>query len=311
MFDFGYKPFPHDDSQYFRNTQTYDIYIPVGDVAAYRAYPQYQWMYNKLQLTNEQGIYAFPDGDRTPPFPVFRKPIYNLYGMGAGAEMISNKAQYNKNYKPGYFLMPYLEGKHYSTDLVIVQGRIMWMETMLCHTSNKSFYSFEIVTPDISTIHVLCNWISAYFKEYSGVVNIETINNVIIECHIRMSTQFIDLYGEGWLDAVVSVYAENTWGFTKKNKNKGYSLVLRVHELGSYKFNESAIREARCMCSSIQIFLEPGGYEIMSEKDADDGHTYRIAVINGFKQEDCEEALRILSCGLIKVNYHGAKDSVA
>ena len=42
---------------------------------------------------------------------------------------------------------------------------------------------------------------------FTGILNFETIGGRIIEVHLRMSDQWPDLYGAGWVDAVVRLYA--------------------------------------------------------------------------------------------------------
>ena len=45
---------------------------------------------------------------------------------------------------------------------------------------------------------------------YSGAVNIETIGGKIIELHLRFADQWRDLYGTGWLDAIVDLYTHRS-----------------------------------------------------------------------------------------------------
>ena len=298
MFDFGYEPLPHDDSQYFKDIDTRNVYIPIGDVAAYHTYPKYHWVYNKIRLCEAQNIYAFPDGDENPPFPIFRKPICNLYGMSAGAEPIFNKEQYNKDYKPGYFLMPLLEGEHYTTDVAISVGNIVWVKSMLCHKDEKgSFLMFEIMQTPSKIQNIINHWVNKHFNQYTGILNFETIGLSIIECHLRMSIQFVDLYGEGWLDAVVNLYDNKEWNFVDRAQ-VGYSIPLRVHTPGIYSFPEQSIKDAKKCCNSIQIFVS-STYNVKDD-NCNDIHSYRLAVVNGFNQTQCEHALKILSNNIIK-----------
>ena len=41
---------------------------------------------------------------------------------------------------------------------------------------------------------------------YTGMLNLETIGDTIIEVHLRFADQWPDLYGPGWVDAVVGLY---------------------------------------------------------------------------------------------------------
>jgi hypothetical protein len=48
----------------------------------------------------------------------------------------------------------------------------------------------------------------------------------MIEVHLRMSDQWPDLYGAGWLDAVVRLHAQREWAFADRERRNGYSVVL-------------------------------------------------------------------------------------
>jgi hypothetical protein len=41
---------------------------------------------------------------------------------------------------------------------------------------------------------------------YTGMLNVETIGGTIIEAHLRFADQWPDLYGAGWVEAVVGLY---------------------------------------------------------------------------------------------------------
>jgi len=49
----------------------------------------------------------------------------------------------------------------------------------------------------------------------------------MIEVHLRMSDQWPDLYGAGWVEALVGLYAERRWEeFVDDERRDGYSVVL-------------------------------------------------------------------------------------
>src|SRR5262249_33502431 len=64
-----------------------------------------------------------------------------------------------------------------------------------------------------------------HLRGFTGVVNIETIGGRIIECHLRMSDQWVDLNGPGWLAAVVDLYRTGAWRLQERRQT-GYSVVL-------------------------------------------------------------------------------------
>ncbi len=58
-------------------------------------------------------------------------------------------------------------------------------------------------------------WISRASAGYTGILNIETIGGRMIEVHLRMSDQWPDLYGAGWVEAVVRLYDAARLGFCR------------------------------------------------------------------------------------------------
>ena len=61
------------------------------DYQAWIAYPEYRWIFNKLEIALKLGYQAGPACVPLPPVPYHFKavvrPIYNLYGMGVGAKV--------------------------------------------------------------------------------------------------------------------------------------------------------------------------------------------------------------------------------
>ena len=48
-------------------------------------------------------------------------------------------------------------------------------------------------------------WLRSNLRGYTGMVNLETIGGTIIECHLRFTDQWPDLYGgDAWVGAVVT-----------------------------------------------------------------------------------------------------------
>ena len=100
------------------------------DYDAWDAYPQFRWVYNKLELALKMGYKAGPacvPPRNTGMFCV--RPIYNLYGMGIGAHKVylrssEDASAINKHefIPPGYFWCQWFQGDHYSIDYEWVTG---------------------------------------------------------------------------------------------------------------------------------------------------------------------------------------------
>lgn len=205
-----------------------DVMIPTEDPDAWQLYPQHRWIYSKLLICESQGLTAAPHGVPPSSYPVFSKPIYNLRGMGSGITVIRSAEEYERLQAPGHMWMPLLSGEHISTDVAVVNGEPRWWR----HTVGKSldegvFDYWTVLSESRPELEAYCGqWLRRNLKGYSGFLNLETIGGRIIEAHLRFADQWPDLYGPGWLDAVVDLYVHGRWQYADTDRRDGYSVVL-------------------------------------------------------------------------------------
>ena len=125
-------------------------------------------------------------------------------------------------------------------------------------------------------------WVRKHLAGYTGMVNLETIGGTIIEVHLRFADQWPDLYGRGWVEAVVRLYESGHWDFADADRRGGYSVVLFGPNGVRYCHPPPAlVDEIRCSpgVSSVQItFHEDLAPELHSMPPGG----FRLAVVNGF-----------------------------
>ncbi len=193
-----------------------EVPVPVSDATAWTMFPRHNRVYNKLWLCRTQNIPHAPLPIAPPGFPVFVKPITNLLGMSIGSFRAESAADLAE-YRAGHFWMELLTGAHISTDVAIVDGAARWFAHTRGHPiDNGRFSHWERLGGDNAALDpLLGGWIAEHLAGYTGIANFETIGGRIIECHLRMSVEFIPLYGRGWLEAVVRLYAKGQWEFSE------------------------------------------------------------------------------------------------
>ncbi len=261
-----------------------DVNIPTEDCDAWLWYPDYRWVYDKIAVAHSQGLEAAPHGVMPSRFPVFSKPITNLRGMGVASRVLHDASEYVQSLTPGHMWMTLLQGRHVSSDAVIVRGEPRWWRHVTGEPSGDGTFDHWTVhaaaEPDIENY---CGaWISQHLGAYTGILNIETIGGRMIEVHLRMSDQWPDLYGAGWVDAVVRLYAQGKWEFADQERRDGYSVVLFGPHGPSYQHPPAAlVARVRNMAgiSSVQITFH-------EQKDPQ-GHAmppggFRLAIVNGW-----------------------------
>ena len=138
-------------------------------------------------------------------------------------------------------------------------------------------------------------WVKKHLAGYTGMLNLETIGGTIIEVHLRFADQWPDLYGAGWVDAIVRLYENGVWEFADAGRRGGYSVVLFGPNGVRYRHPPPALIEAVKKMpgvSSVQITFHE---DLPPEQHAMPPGGFRLAVVNGFDLAgalDARERLR-------------------
>ena len=277
-----------------------DVNIPTEDGDAWRWYPEYKWVYDKLAVAESQGISCAPHGIDPESFPVFSKPIYNMRGMGAGSGVMRTLKEYKHRQRPGHMWMALLAGDHLSTDAAVVDGEVKWQRHTIGMPLEGGMFDYWTVLADArpEVEQYLATWVRERLPGYTGMLNVETIGGRIIEVHMRFADQWPDLYGEGWVASLIRLYAEGTWDFDDAGRRDGYSVVLFGAHGVQYRHPPTELVDrlrATDGVSSIQITfhedwpparhsMPPGGFRlaIVNAFDLDAGRRIREELALGF-----------------------------
>ena len=287
--------------QYFVNVSCpTDVHIPTDDVDGYRFNPRHRWIYNKLMVAKSQSLdCGLPD--ETPlRYPVFSKPVVNLKGMGIGSSVINRPIELKSKCPAGNFWTTYLAGDHVSSDFAVVNGHAVWCRHTLGIPAGGGTFDYWVVeaSPRPNLERYCRRWIRNFMSDYTGMLNLETIGGRIIEAHLRFTDQWPDLYGDGWLDAVVELYRFGSWHFDDSNRSDGYSIVLFGQHNRTYKYpaiyQQVGYRSAPAIKSVQFTFVDagasrhqampPGGFRlaIVNTQSSADGFFLRAVIANDF-----------------------------
>ena len=180
--------------------------------------------------------------------------------------------------------MTLLEGRHVSSDLAVVDGEPRWWRHVTGKPAGEGTFDYWTLhaEPD-AAIEARCGaWVRNHLAGYTGMLNLETIGGTIIEAHLRFADQWPDLYGAGWIEAVVRLYENGTWDFADDDRRGGYSVVLFGPNGRRYRHPPPQLdRQIKCMpgVASVQITFH--------EDRAPERHPmppggFRLAIVNGF-----------------------------
>lgn len=269
--------------QYFENVACPDdVIIPTDDEHAYELYPEHRWIYNKLAVCDSQGLAGAPHGVPPAAFPVFSKPIYNMHGMGVGGRLIESADELAANMQAGHMWMTAAEGEHVSSDAVVIGGEPQWWRHCIGKQLDEGMFDYwTMLAEERPELERYCgDWLRKNLKGYSGAVNIETIGGRIIEAHLRFADQWPDLYGAGWLDAIVELYSRHRWRFPDDDRRDGYSVVLFGAHGAPYRHPPPALVDeirAREGVTSVQITFHE---DVPQEQHAMPPGGFRLAIVN-------------------------------
>lgn len=269
--------------QYFENIPCPpDVLIPTEDSDAWLWNPAHRWVYDKLEVALSQGLAAAPHGVSPEAYPVFSKPIYNLKGMGVGSRALLSAADYAAHYRPGHMWTTLLTGEHVSSDVAIVDGVPHWWRHARGGASGDGTFDYwEVASTANPAVEEWCGaWCARNLAGYTGLVNLETIGGRIIEAHLRFADQWPDLYGTGWVEAVIRLYRDRVWHFDDSRRRAGYSVVLFAPHGRHYRHPPRDIeKEVIAMkgVSSLQITFHE---DLLPERHAMPPGGFRVAIVN-------------------------------
>jgi len=269
--------------QYFARVQT-SANIPTEDSDAWEWYAPYRWVYDKLQIALSQNLDAGPHGTTPRRFPVFSKPIINLKGMGVGSRVLHSAAEYEKFYAPGHMWVTLLEGRHISSDVAVVNGEPCWWRHVTGKPAGEGTFDYWCVHAEPEPgIEANCGeWIRRHLAGYTGMLNLETIGGFIIEAHLRFADQWPDLYGDGWIDALVRLYEKSVWEFDDRNRRDGFSIVLFGPNGRRYVYPPQALIDEILRISSVSSVQVTFHEDWIPERHSMPPGGFRLAIVNCF-----------------------------
>ena len=154
------------------------------DNDSYRLYPHHRKWFNKLYVAELFGYDCGPAGVApTKDGTYVIRPIYNLSGMGVGAEVKEIKAGDLTMVPAGYFWCEYFVGNHFSIDYKRENNVWIPFSAMIgTHENEDNLVKFEVWEKiEIPNLE-LPDFIQKIDVEY---INVESKNDKIFEIHLR------------------------------------------------------------------------------------------------------------------------------
>lgn len=187
--------------------KNYNNLFPISDIEAWIKYPNYNIIYNKLQLAEIQGLDCAPIPVYPNTYPIVIKPIINLYGMSRGFYKINNKDEYktllNQKNLSGYFWETYLAGGQFNIDIIFKNGKIIKYFVLKSKPIREGIFKYHKYINDYKLDENIINILEQILDNYTGFINIELIDGFIIEAHLRLNGDFF-IFNEKHIDSLIN-----------------------------------------------------------------------------------------------------------
>ncbi len=261
------------------------VRIPSDDFSAYRWNEAHRWVYNRLFLAGLQGVEAAPHGIAPSRYPVFSRSIYGLPDAGQGSRTLGSAEEYRRHLSAGHFWMRLLAGEPVRTELAVVRGSVRWLRHA-AGLANAAGIVDQWFVEGLSRDELsgqLEVWVRRHLGDYTGMLNLGTIDGIIVAARLRATDQWPDLNGSGWPHAVVGLYASGRWRYPETERRPGYSLVLFGPIDRCYRHPPAALLyrlRRSAQISSVQITFDEG--RANAARPLARG-SFRLAVVNAFE----------------------------
>lgn len=190
----------------------------MDDDDAWLKYIQHRQFFNKLWVNQQAGNHCAPGGVGVDHAGWYiSRPVYNISGMGLGAEKIWIEPEQYHSVPPGYFWCEWLDGEHVSADYIWDEQEKSWRQFntfVACRNPDVPLYRFSswhrsqcLINPP-QFVDVLKN---------VDVINCEYIGGRLIEVHLRGSPdpveydEFVVCWSDNLLDHDHMIGLGYTW----------------------------------------------------------------------------------------------------
>lgn len=205
--------------------------MPTSDHAAYKMYPQHNFVYDKLWIIQSQGLKGgkleelfFENEAAKKNYPIFIKPRWgHLSASSKNCFKISSAAELAPfaNYKEMMW-SEFLAGKEGMTDYMLLNGNIVHQITYI-YSEKQNGFTDEwkyISSASKPPVHIT-EWVEKHLRNFTGIVNVQYREEKIIEVGLRLarggayvlSTQNKDL-----ITNINNIFNHHFWDFSLQNK---------------------------------------------------------------------------------------------
>tara|TARA_Y100001963_G_C6729694_1_gene423229 strand:+ start:25 stop:954 length:930 start_codon:yes stop_codon:yes gene_type:complete len=229
-----------------------EVDIPLVDPHAWARGGKFRGVYNKLNVALDQGVEADLVGSANKPtkFPVIVRPVYNLWGMGHLARVAPTQEELDCLDCSGHFWTTYLVGDQFSWDFAVVDGEPEWVVGFYGSKKSGMRFDYWAMTHNqragtAEDTFAAESWVRENLKGYTGMVNVETIGNVVIECQLRIGDVIVLMADRDFMKSVIALYETGEWNYSGGNSHFHLLCLWTRGAVLGFQYDNSKIQSYR------------------------------------------------------------------
>lgn len=292
-----------------------DRSYPIDDAEAWEIHgSNAPHLFDRMWLARAQGVVANPHGVPPGAGLVWSRPIMDLGARGAGARVIDGFNEHN--IRAGHFWAVNPPTRMRCVDLVCVEGEVVWRYTVDYERNhNGTIFAFR-GSPGADQALPIETMLQSYLPGHTGVVCSELGGypdpddpesdpdkvkriEIVTDIHFRPNMEFVDFYGDGWLEAVEELYRERKWvgstpGDVGDSRFASVVAIRTAKETGhTYNFDMAAMRNLEA--ELVIVDFEPG--KTLTAQSSDEW-TYRLGLVGDPDPVILDGSARLMAEGM-------------
>ena len=203
--------------------------VHVFDKYAYEQNPDYRYVYDKLWVANNQGLESgtleeLLESRNVNKFPIFIKPRWgNTTSSSKNCYKINSYEDAERySHIKGMMWSSFIDGRESMTDYILVNGRVVYQITYMYSEEQIGFVEvWKYIDSKSKTSPKIDKWVRSHMSGYTGIVNIQSRDDFIIEVSLRPArggSYLKSTRNETLIKSINKLYETGEWDVGTKEK---------------------------------------------------------------------------------------------